>query len=1268
MTELRANRVDEALKYAKEAIDWQEKNKGKNSVQYDMAASNLAFIYFQIQDYKASILLREEQLQRYEAFYGKESQEYAMILNMLMSCHLMDKNCQQAIVYGEQALSLYEKLKGKESPEYDMTVNTLALAYVRNKDFAKAITLKKEQLMRYEITYGKESVQCGMVLSNLCTYCVQAGEYETALEYGKQTLDILEPLEGINNFPYEMAVASMSNAYYKKKDYANLIALKQRNLAQCAKIYGKESENYDMALSELITGYIITKQPENIIPLEEERLGIYEAKYGKESMEYASALDDLSHSYSEIEEHVKAVAYSKQAVELYERLSGKESKEYADALYNLTNIMKLAGRFDESKEMTNEALAAKEKMLDQNSVQYVKAQYDIAAEYARNENYPKAIQVVRHIVSVVKEQPGTDSDEYATALETLADYLYKADQFTESITLVREALEIRSKKQDNHYARTLNRLSDIEYSLGNYFESIELLEKALDIWERQESEEAISYRKVALTSLSTVYLALGNRRKAGLLTKEVLELDVKYMGMEYPDIVWRDVENDIREGEDLSNTPEGQKWLIGLLQEALSQIESYGMVETDDYASSLISLATVYIKMKDYAKAVEQIKRAEGIQVKVLGKEHLDYVLTLQMLAYCRWKQDDKESALTLLQEALAISRKLLPENHPDNISLLTSLTIIEAQLGNPATAQHTVEATSLLKRLMLTAFTQLTSLERNRYWNKYNAWFNTNLPNIVNRYKDELSVCTAYDGLLLSKGLLLNSEIEMSKLITESGDQTLLDDYYKLCLTRSKLNNLSMQDAGMADSLEQVATELEKGLLKQCKAYGDYTKKLDITWQTVQKALKPQEAAIEFMTVPLKDGGVDYVALVLRKEDKHPVWVRLFGESELKAITTDRLYTTPQLSTLLWKPLEAYIAPKKKIYFAPAGLLYNIGIEYLQHWKGTGMLADQWQMHRVSSTRRLALTADETPLKLAAVYGGLKYNAGKDVLVQDSKKYPSRRDLGFTLAHIADTLGLRGGIQDLPATRTEAINVDSALVSMHVADSLYIGLEGTEASFKALSGKKVNLLHIATHGFYWTEQEAEALNGLNFLSLDKEASAGYVEDKSLTRSGLLFTGAANVLGGKDLPEDVEDGVLTAKEISTLDLRGLDLVVLSACQTGLGEITGDGVFGLQRGFKKAGANSLLMSLWKVDDEATQMLMTQFYANLMAGKSAYESLLQAQQYLRDYAITVTEDGRRTPITAREKEEAMNETSHEEEEIIHPYRHPKYWAAFILLDSL
>lgn len=182
-------------------------------------------------------------------------------------------------------------------------------------------------------------------------------------------------------------------------------------------------------------------------------------------------------------------------------------------------------------------------------------------------------------------------------------------------------------------------------------------------------------------------------------------------------------------------------------------------------------------------------------------------------------------------------------------------------------------------------------------------------------------------------------------------------------------------------------------------------------------------------------------------------------------------------------------------------------------------------------------------------------------------------------------------------------------------------------------------LLHIATHGFYFEEDEIydkvmENPNRYKFLSY-RLLQKPTVETLAMRGSGLLFSGANVSLGGQKLPNGFEDGILTAEETSLINLESVDLTVLSACETGLGALSGDGVFGLQRGFKLAGVNSILMSLWEVDDKATSLLMKEFYKNYLQGKTKIQSLKSAQEYLR---------------------------------VMTKYSDPVYWAAWIFLDAI
>lgn len=225
------------------------------------------------------------------------------------------------------------------------------------------------------------------------------------------------------------------------------------------------------------------------------------------------------------------------------------------------------------------------------------------------------------------------------------------------------------------------------------------------------------------------------------------------------------------------------------------------------------------------------------------------------------------------------------------------------------------------------------------------------------------------------------------------------------------------------------------------------------------------------------------------------------------------------------------------------------------------------------------------------------------------------------------DSLASRGSVSYLPGTRHEAEFIGEQLMQADIPTNLFMADEGTEEAFKALDGRRQNVIHVATHGFYFTDEQVSA-SGAGFLL--REDAGG----SPLSHSGLLLSGANYTLRGGQLPAGIENGVLTAREISLLDLQGADLVVLSACQTGVGEVRDDGVFGLQRGFKKAGASTLLMSLWSVNDAATMTMMNNFYSALMEGRGKYEAFRHALQQVRAQG----------------------------------FDDPYYWASFIMLDDL
>ena len=196
-----------------------------------------------------------------------------------------------------------------------------------------------------------------------------------------------------------------------------------------------------------------------------------------------------------------------------------------------------------------------------------------------------------------------------------------------------------------------------------------------------------------------------------------------------------------------------------------------------------------------------------------------------------------------------------------------------------------------------------------------------------------------------------------------------------------------------------------------------------------------------------------------------------------------------------------------------------------------------------------------------------------------------------------------------LPSTKDEIMNISDLLSAKGIKTQTITQNSANEESFKSMSGNAPDIIHVASHGFYY--QSIEDVTSSFFSRLNSYTQKDY----SLLFGGLLFAGANNAWTGKEVTKDIEDGILTADEISRLDLEGNKLLVLSACDTGLGDIDNiDGVLGLQRGFKKAGAGTILMSLWKVPDEETNILMRSFYEHYISGESPNMSLRQAQDVL------------------------------------------------------
>ena len=477
---------------------------------------------------------------------------------------------------------------------------------------------------------------------------------------------------------------------------------------------------------------------------------------------------------------------------------------------------------------------------------------------------------------------------------------------------------------------------------------------------------------------------------------------------------------------------------------------------------------------------------------------------------------------------------------------------------------------------------------------------------------KDSLCLSLAYNSAILTKNLYLNS----SSIIPFLTNESLYSEYDNL----SSLKDLIYKDKDLNNRLlilheyELKERELRQNIIENINS------SLFVKWNSVQEKLDTNEVAIEFIEYgdhkwPNQSdvSGKRYGALIISKTSPYPAFVNLFGVEEAKAVYEQqpKSYSNNLGNNLfekLWGELDPFINDASKVYFSPIGLLSLINIESLMDGNGVAAF-DRYSLSRVSSTKQI-ISQKQHVIESAALFGGVEYTKKKDYL-------PT-----FTL----DSLNTRGNWSYLAETLGEVNEIESEIKQDkdNICVYKYIGENATEEQFKNICKSCPSILHIASHGFYIPELKRSKVP---YYNRDDTARI----NDNLFFSGLVFAGGQDAWNNSTFEIEANDGILSSYEISKLNLRKTDLVVLSACETGNGDISYDGIIGLQRGFKNAGANSIIMSLWKVDDAATSLLMVSFYRSYLKTGSKDAAFKEAQQIVRE-----------------------------------EYPDPYYWASFILLD--
>ena len=996
----------------------------------------------------------------------------------------------------------------------------------------------------------------------------------------------------------------------------------------------------------------------------QQALAIRGLTLGKENEDYAASLAILAFYQSESGNYAKAVQLGEQALALWERLNGTENAEYATLLMDLADYQDELGNYPEAIQLAEQALTIKESVLNIEDEDFFLDLGRLWMYYCDAGDYAEASHIAEKALAVREHLSGNENISYVSALEMVAFAKAKSGDKAAAIRFYEQARAIMERvlgTENEDYIEILSTLAKYHDALGNYAEAVQLNGQALSIQERVLGTENEDYF-ISLNNLAVYQSHLGNHAEAVRWGKQALITTERVLGTENE--VYARCLNNLAMELPLSD-PNKYTEAVRMAEQALSILERVSGTENQYYVNSLNTLAKLQMDQGNFTEAAQLWEQALAATKIVLGTENDFYATILFNLAHLKLWFGYYEESAHLAEEARTIWECIRGVEHPDYATALIALS--ESHFFQHSSAQvnhYAAEITPLITKIVKRSFSSLTASERATFWNEYENWYQRFAHLYAFALPSDTLSANGYNAVLLSKGLLLNSEIEFTKLIQESGDEEALALFKDLQARRIQIRKLiekPIADRPLdVDSLSREADKVEQQLVERSKVYGDFTKNLVITWDQVQEKLTDKDAAVEFVSFPWNADSTMYIAYVLRKDWACPRMIPLFEEKELEAIGGYDYYTTPSVSHLVWEPLEEALEGADHVYFSPSGDLYNIAIESVpDHLDPAHLVGDRRDYYRLSSTRELAIIQDDYTWTEGAVYGGLDYNMGISSLAADEAHYAQSSANGghrggidlsyYYLGGESLAEGIRsdrkssGLLDSLPGTREEAVAIKAQLDDISVPSSLYTDDLGTEASFKALDGQRKSIIHIGTHGFFNTKK-TEYQDPTSLLMTSSQQTVR-VEDDALSRSGLCMAGANNLLTNADaLPDSLDDGWLTALEIAHLDLRGLDMVVLSACKTGVGEVTGDGVFGLQRGFKKAGARTLVMSLWNVPDQLTCYFMKEFFAR----------------------ISVDKDGHPTNKHAAFQQAQQAARTHWQE--VDPLAAPYDWAAFILLDGV
>ena len=1000
------------------------------------------------------------------------------------------------------------------------------------------------------------------LLDFLCEEDTHQKQYDVAEKYRNEIIELKTALYGPVAPETHLEKVRQANFYL---DYTNRIP-------EAEKIYKEsftgivEKEigpwhkdqldilNHVAALNELLDSYATASA------LLDKGSAVAYSKYSNKDYKYADELTKIAKLQLRIGEYDKADVNLVKALTILEEFRKEEDKKIylINALQTQAVLFGIKGMFPEAEDNLSRSRKIAKRTDEWVGLDNLNTVKELSSLYIQLGRYAQTEAALPGLVSEYEKLYGANSLRLIEPLVNQGKLSLAKGDYTQAEKTAHRANDIALNvygEKSTKTAATQLLLCDIYYALGDYFPAELNIDLALASQKKQFKNDHIDVAKSLAKKALIEFYKGGDRKEVEKLLLESRDIMARKLGKENP-----------------------------------------------QYADILKSVAILYISQKRFDNAFSALTQAEKIwAAKDSTKTNINLAEIYTLTGDTFYEQKRYDRADVFYKKSKRLYEKFFSVTHPEYIKVQSRQAKVYYMQKEYRKAKRNIEEVLETYNVFIKKyFPALSENQKAKYWNTIKPdfeFYNTLAFGKIDEFRDLSG--KVYNYQLLTKALLLSSSIKVRQRILSSTDEPLKKAYNDwvqknetlsraLSMSNDQLNENGINKNAMAGEVES----LEKELSEKSEIFGKSFEDKKVTYENVQKSLAKNEVALEIVRFRHFDhtftDSIIYVALYVRNDNARPVAIPLtdgrrlenryfnYYRNCIKGMVADSISFH-----VFWEPIQKKVGNYSTIFLSPDGVYNQINLESLSTPDGKYMI-DNSNILLVSNTK------DIYTRKLKA----REFNSTKSASLFGN---PS-----FYL-----TASTKNTIPSLPGTEAEVQELQALLNKSGWKSDKYLDANATEDYVKSVESPRI--FHIATHGFY---SPTETTPG------ELTESEAAQNDNPLLKSGLLLKGAGDLLDKAKKNYNLESGILTAYEAMNLNLDKTDLVVLSACETGLGQVAyGEGVYGLQRAFLVAGAKILIMSMFKVDDEATQKLILNFYRKWLITGKLRQSFIDAKKELR-----------------------------------------------------